>query len=55
MQSGPQQTAVSLAVCPRNNLVQWEKVIRGEENTSWLATPPAAPGPSEKQPVKTDE
>ncbi|XP_070273451.1 cAMP and cAMP-inhibited cGMP 3',5'-cyclic phosphodiesterase 10A isoform X1 [Myotis yumanensis] len=39
----------------RNNLNQWEKVIRGEENPAWAPTQPVAPGPSEKLPVKTDD
>ena len=40
---------------PRNNLSQWEKVIRGEESPVWLTSQPAAPGPSETLPVKIDD
>ncbi|KAM5284674.1 cAMP and cAMP-inhibited cGMP 3',5'-cyclic phosphodiesterase 10A isoform 3-T4 [Hipposideros larvatus] len=36
----------------RNNLRQWEKVIRGEESAVWISSQPAAPGTSEKLPVK---
>ncbi|XP_059032554.1 cAMP and cAMP-inhibited cGMP 3',5'-cyclic phosphodiesterase 10A isoform X1 [Mustela lutreola] len=39
----------------RNNLSQWEKVIRGEESAVWTSSRPAAPGPSEKLPVKVDD
>ncbi|XP_045044903.2 cAMP and cAMP-inhibited cGMP 3',5'-cyclic phosphodiesterase 10A [Desmodus rotundus] len=39
----------------RNNLSQWEKVIRGEESPVWLTSQPAAPGPSETLPVKIDD
>ncbi|XP_036916411.1 cAMP and cAMP-inhibited cGMP 3',5'-cyclic phosphodiesterase 10A [Sturnira hondurensis] len=39
----------------RNNLSQWEKVIRGEESAVWLTSQPAAPGPSETLPVKIDD
>lgn len=40
---------------PRNNLSQWEKVIRGEESAVWISSPPAAQGTSEKLPVKIDD
>ncbi|XP_073075973.1 cAMP and cAMP-inhibited cGMP 3',5'-cyclic phosphodiesterase 10A isoform X2 [Manis javanica] len=39
----------------RNNLSQWEKVIRGEESALWISAQPAAPGASEKLPVKMDD
>ncbi|XP_036981988.2 cAMP and cAMP-inhibited cGMP 3',5'-cyclic phosphodiesterase 10A isoform X1 [Artibeus jamaicensis] len=39
----------------RNNLSQWEKVLRGEESAVWLTSQPAAPGPSETLPVKIDD
>ncbi|XP_036173496.1 cAMP and cAMP-inhibited cGMP 3',5'-cyclic phosphodiesterase 10A isoform X2 [Myotis myotis] len=39
----------------RNNLSQWEKVIRGEENPAWAPSQPVAPSPSEKLPVKMDD
>uniref|UniRef100_A0A8D1EM09 PDEase domain-containing protein n=1 Tax=Sus scrofa TaxID=9823 RepID=A0A8D1EM09_PIG len=39
----------------RNNLSQWEKVIRGEESAVWISSPPAAQGTSEKLPVKIDD
>ncbi|XP_047590485.1 cAMP and cAMP-inhibited cGMP 3',5'-cyclic phosphodiesterase 10A isoform X5 [Lutra lutra] len=39
----------------RNNLSQWEKVIRGEESAVWISSQPAAHGPSEKLPVKIDD
>ncbi|XP_048661806.1 cAMP and cAMP-inhibited cGMP 3',5'-cyclic phosphodiesterase 10A isoform X2 [Marmota marmota marmota] len=38
----------------RDNLSQWEKVIRGEESAQWISASPAAPETSEKPPVKTD-
>uniref|UniRef100_A0A8C5Y0A3 Phosphodiesterase n=1 Tax=Microcebus murinus TaxID=30608 RepID=A0A8C5Y0A3_MICMU len=38
----------------RDNLNQWEKVIRGEESATWISSPPAhAPGPSKKLPLKS--
>lgn len=43
------------ASLPRNNLSQWEKVIRGEESALWISAQPAAPGASEKLPVKMDD
>ncbi|XP_053760271.1 cAMP and cAMP-inhibited cGMP 3',5'-cyclic phosphodiesterase 10A isoform X2 [Panthera pardus] len=36
----------------RNNLSQWEKVIRGEESAVWVSSQPGAHEPSEKLPVK---
>ncbi|XP_066228907.1 cAMP and cAMP-inhibited cGMP 3',5'-cyclic phosphodiesterase 10A isoform X2 [Saccopteryx leptura] len=39
----------------RNNLSQWEKVIRGEESAVWISSPPLALGPSEKPSVKMDD
>ncbi|XP_023562264.1 cAMP and cAMP-inhibited cGMP 3',5'-cyclic phosphodiesterase 10A isoform X1 [Octodon degus] len=40
----------------RDNLSQWEKVIRGEETGLWISTQAAtAEGASEKHPVKTQE
>lgn len=36
----------------RNNLSQWEKVIRGEESAVWISSQAVAPGTSEKLPVK---
>ncbi|XP_034526690.1 cAMP and cAMP-inhibited cGMP 3',5'-cyclic phosphodiesterase 10A [Ailuropoda melanoleuca] len=39
----------------RNNLSQWEKVIRGEESAVWISSQPGAHGPSEKLPVKIDD
>ncbi|KAM8788015.1 cAMP and cAMP-inhibited cGMP 3',5'-cyclic phosphodiesterase 10A isoform 2-T2 [Rhynchonycteris naso] len=39
----------------RNNLSQWEKVIRGEESAVWISSPPPALGPSEKPSVKMDD
>uniref|UniRef100_A0A8C5K9D2 Phosphodiesterase n=1 Tax=Jaculus jaculus TaxID=51337 RepID=A0A8C5K9D2_JACJA len=39
----------------RDNLSQWEKVIRGEESALWISAPEAAQGPSEKLPVKIDD
>ncbi|XP_040821311.1 cAMP and cAMP-inhibited cGMP 3',5'-cyclic phosphodiesterase 10A [Ochotona curzoniae] len=39
----------------RDNLNQWEKVIRGEETALWISAPPAAPDAGEKLPPgKTD-
>ncbi|XP_008589812.1 PREDICTED: cAMP and cAMP-inhibited cGMP 3',5'-cyclic phosphodiesterase 10A [Galeopterus variegatus] len=38
----------------RDNLSQWEKVIRGEESAVWISSPSAAQGTSEKLPVKID-
>uniref|UniRef100_A0A673TU49 Phosphodiesterase n=1 Tax=Suricata suricatta TaxID=37032 RepID=A0A673TU49_SURSU len=35
----------------RNNLSQWEKVIRGEESAVWISAQPGAPAP----PAKTDD
>ncbi|XP_012519301.1 PREDICTED: cAMP and cAMP-inhibited cGMP 3',5'-cyclic phosphodiesterase 10A [Propithecus coquereli] len=37
----------------RDNLSQWEKVIRGEESATWISSPTAAPGTSKKLPVKS--
>ncbi|XP_051020613.1 cAMP and cAMP-inhibited cGMP 3',5'-cyclic phosphodiesterase 10A isoform X1 [Acomys russatus] len=39
----------------RDNLNQWEKVIRGEETALWISAPPAGKGASEKLPVKVDD
>ncbi|XP_069866410.1 cAMP and cAMP-inhibited cGMP 3',5'-cyclic phosphodiesterase 10A isoform X1 [Dipodomys merriami] len=43
----------------RNNLSQWEKVIRGEESALWISAPPApaGPGPAERErpPGKMDD
>nr|XP_023488915.1 cAMP and cAMP-inhibited cGMP 3',5'-cyclic phosphodiesterase 10A isoform X5 [Equus caballus] len=39
----------------RNNLSQWEKVIRGEESAVWISSQPVAQGTSEKVPVKIDD
>ncbi|XP_027457769.2 cAMP and cAMP-inhibited cGMP 3',5'-cyclic phosphodiesterase 10A isoform X1 [Zalophus californianus] len=39
----------------RNNLSQWEKVIRGEESAVWISAQPGAHGPSEKLPVKIED
>ncbi|KAM4865607.1 cAMP and cAMP-inhibited cGMP 3',5'-cyclic phosphodiesterase 10A isoform 1-T1 [Thomomys bottae] len=42
----------------RNNLSQWEKVIRGEESALWISAPAAAcatPGASEKLPARMDD
>lgn len=46
-----QRLPLSLFV-PRNNLSQWEKVIRGEESAVWISSQAVAPGTSEKLPVK---
>lgn len=43
-----------LSSAPRDNLSQWEKVIRGEESAQWISASPATPEPSEKLPGKTD-
>lgn len=39
----------------RNNLSQWEKVIRGEESALGTLDTPEAPEPSEKLPRKTGD
>ncbi|KAM5228601.1 cAMP and cAMP-inhibited cGMP 3',5'-cyclic phosphodiesterase 10A isoform 2-T2 [Ctenodactylus gundi] len=40
----------------RDNLSQWEKVIRGEESGLWISASPAVtPGTSEKLPGKTED
>ncbi|ELW63297.1 cAMP and cAMP-inhibited cGMP 3',5'-cyclic phosphodiesterase 10A [Tupaia chinensis] len=39
----------------RDNLNQWEKVIRGEASADWISAPAAAPEVSEKLPVKIDD
>lgn len=39
----------------RNNLSQWEKVIRGEESALGILDTPEAQESSEKLPVKTDD
>ncbi|XP_037673735.1 cAMP and cAMP-inhibited cGMP 3',5'-cyclic phosphodiesterase 10A isoform X1 [Choloepus didactylus] len=39
----------------RNNLSQWEKVIRGEESAVWISSQPVTQGTSEKLPVKIDD
>ncbi|XP_008833340.1 cAMP and cAMP-inhibited cGMP 3',5'-cyclic phosphodiesterase 10A isoform X1 [Nannospalax galili] len=39
----------------RDNLSQWEKVIRGEESALWLSAPAPAQGTSEKLPLKVDD
>ena len=39
----------------RNNLSQWEKVIRGEESALGILDTPEAPESSEKLPLKTDD
>uniref|UniRef100_A0A8D1ENQ1 PDEase domain-containing protein n=1 Tax=Sus scrofa TaxID=9823 RepID=A0A8D1ENQ1_PIG len=33
----------------RNNLSQWEKVIRGEESAVWISSPPAAQGEAARE------
>lgn len=58
LERGPEtasQQSLSPILSPRNNLSQWEKVIRGEESAVWLTSQPAAPGPSETLPVKIDD
>ncbi|XP_077617333.1 cAMP and cAMP-inhibited cGMP 3',5'-cyclic phosphodiesterase 10A [Crocuta crocuta] len=39
----------------RNNLSQWEKVIRGEESAVWISSQPGAHAPSDKPLAKTDD
>lgn len=39
----------------RNNLSQWEKVIRGEESALGIPDLPEAEGSPERLPVKTDD
>ncbi|XP_039737317.1 cAMP and cAMP-inhibited cGMP 3',5'-cyclic phosphodiesterase 10A isoform X2 [Pteropus medius] len=39
----------------RDNLSQWEKVLRGEETAVWISSQPVAPGTSEKLPLKIDD
>lgn len=48
-------SSVTLSFVPRDNLNQWEKVIRGEESALWISAPTAGKGPSEKLPVKVDD
>lgn len=48
-------TSVTLSFVPRDNLNQWEKVIRGEETALWISAPAAGKEPSEKLPVKVDD
>ncbi|XP_039101452.1 cAMP and cAMP-inhibited cGMP 3',5'-cyclic phosphodiesterase 10A isoform X1 [Hyaena hyaena] len=39
----------------RNNLSQWEKVIRGEESAVWISSQPGAHAPSDKPLAKTED
>lgn len=39
----------------RDNLSQWEKVLRGEETAVWISSQPVDPGTSEKLPLKIDD
>lgn len=48
-------TLIPASFILRNNLSQWEKVIRGEESAVWISSQPGAHGPSEKLPVKIDD
>lgn len=40
---------------PRDNLNQWEKVIRGEETAMWISGPVPSKSTSEKLNVKVDD
>lgn len=48
----PPRTSLSI---PRDNLSQWEKVLRGEETAVWISSQPVDPGTSEKLPLKIDD
>lgn len=44
-------SSVTLSFVPRDNLNQWEKVIRGEETAQWIS----GKGASEQLPRKVDD
>lgn len=52
--SSPTSLSPSLSI-PRDNLSQWEKVLRGEETAVWISSQPVDPGTSEKLPLKIDD
>lgn len=55
LKAGPEVGCNCALFVPRDNLNQWEKVIRGEETALWISAPAAGKGASEKLPVKVDD
>lgn len=47
--------SITTSFVPRDNLNQWEKVIRGEETAMWISGPAAGKSTSEKLNVKVDD
>lgn len=47
--------SITTSFVPRDNLNQWEKVIRGEETAMWISGPAASKSTSEKLNVKVDD
>lgn len=47
--------SITTPFVPRDNLNQWEKVIRGEETAMWISGPAASKSTSEKLNVRVDD
>lgn len=47
--------SITMPFVPRDNLNQWEKVIRGEETAMWISGPATSKSTSEKPTRKVDD